>query len=261
MQQTSQLYNSLLAAGAPKEVRALIYRNASNYNIYGQDKIASATTRASMLDSSLGIGNCIAKELNLVLRNFAGMPTIPRMAKIIMQFRLNDGSQHSEWLPKGTFFIDTRDESYEGVLTINAFDPMLKSEQSFTKPGEQGQWPRPDIRAVSDTRKPDGVVNTIAAAMGVEIDQRTFAIMNKGYGINYPGIVLGDDTPQYSQDGAMSMRQVLGYIGAMYGGNWIITDENKLRLIVLGDIPKFQSLLIDENGNYITMGGYQIYVG
>lgn len=270
MQQTSQLYNTLLAAGAPKEARALIYWATNSYDIYyGYDdpnnpngaQIVSATTRASMLDSSLSIGNCIAKELNLVVRNFAGYHTIPRMAKIVMQFRLNDGTQQSEWIPKGTFYIDTRDESYEGVLTINAYDSMLKSEQSFTKSGEQGQWPRPDIRAVSDTRKPDGVVNTIAAAMGVEIDQRTFAVMKEGYLINYPGIVLDNGIPQYSQDGAMSMRQILGYIGAMYGGNWVITDENKLRLIVLGDIPKFQALLIDENGNYITMGGYQIYVG
>lgn len=251
MQQTSQLYNSLLAAGAPKEVRALVYRSTNAYNVYGQEKVVSATTRASMLDSSLSIGNCIAKELNLVLTNLTGMPTIPRMAKIVMQYRLNDGTQQSEWIPKGTYFIDTRDESYQGVLTINAFDPMLKSEQSFTKPGEQGQWPRSDI----------SVVQTIADAMGVSIDPRTTAIMNKGYQINYPGIVLDNGTPQYSQDGAMSMRQILGYIGAMYGGNWIITDENKLRLIVLGDIPKFQALLIDENGNYITMGGYQIYVG
>lgn len=251
MQSTNATYNALFAANAPKQVRALIYRNTSNYNIYGQDKIVSATTRASMLDSSLGIGNCIAKELNLVLRNFSGMPTIPRMAKIVMQFRLSDGTTSSSWYPKGTYYIDTRDESYEGVLTINAFDPMLKSEQSFTKPGNQGVWPR------SDT----SVVNTIATAMGVSIDSRTTAIMNKGYQINYPGISLDNGTPQYSTDGAMSMRQVLGYIGAMYGGNWVITDENKLRLIVLGDIPVPTNYLITQSNDIITMGGYRILVG
>lgn len=259
MQQTSQLYNTLLAAGAPKEVRALIYWATNSYDVYyGYDdpdnsygaQIVSATTRASMLDSSLSIGNCIAKELNLVLRNFAGYHTIPRMARIVMQYRLNDGTQQSEWIPKGIYYIDTRDESYQGVLTINAFDPMLKSEQSFTKPGPQGSWPRSDV----------SVVQTIATAMGVSIDPRTTAILNKNYQINYPGISLDDGVPQYSQDGAMSMRQVLGYIGSMYGGNWIITDENKLRLIVLGDIPVFQSQLIDESGNYITIGGYRINV-
>ena len=250
MQQTSQTYKTLLAAGAPKEVRALIYQTNSAYNVYGQDKIVSATTRVAMIDRELSIGNCIAKELHLVVRNFVGMPVIPRMAKIVMQFRLNDGTTTSEWLPKGTYFIDTRDEG-NGVLEIDAFDPMLKAEQSFTKAGNQGTWPRSDV----------SVVQTIATALGVSIDSRTTAIMTKGYQINYPGIVLDNGTPQYSKDGAMSMRQVLGYIGAMYGGNWVVTDENMLRLIVLGDIPKLQALLIDEHGNYITMGGYQIYVG
>ena len=135
--------------------------------------------------------------------------------------------------------------------TIDAFDPMLKSEQSFCKPGNQGYWPRKDI----------SVVQTIATAMGVSIDPRTTAIMTNAYQIGYPGIVLEDGTPKYDSDGAMSMRQVLGYVGSMYGGNWIITDENKLRLIVLGDIPSAgTNLLIDQNGDYITMGGYRIIV-
>lgn len=249
MQQTDSTYNALLAAGAHKECQAII--NDDYNRPYTQEQIVSATTQAQMLDQNISIGGTYVKQLKLVLTNYSGMPTIPRMAKIVMQFRLSDGTTSSLWYPKGTYFIDTRDESYEGVLTINAFDPMLKSEQSFTQPGEQGTWPRLDI----------SVVQTIADAMGVSIDPRTTAILKENYQINYPGIVLEDGTPQYSQDGAMSMRQVLGYIGAMYGGNWVITDENKLRLIVLGDIPKFQALLIDENGNYITMGGYQIYVG
>lgn len=260
MQNTSQTYKTLLAAGAPKEARALIYWATNSYDVYyGYDdpdnpngaQIVSATTRASMLDSGLSIGNCIAKELNLVLTNFEGYHTIPRMARIVMEFRLNDGTAQSEWLPKGTFFIDTRAVDYNGVLTINAFDPMLKSEQPFTKPGNQGNWPRSDV----------SVVNTIATAMGVSIDSRTTAIMTRNYQINYPGISLDNGTPQYSTDGAMSMRQVLGYIGAMYGGNWVITDENKLRLIVLGDIPVPTNYLITQNNDIITMGGYRILVG
>lgn len=251
MQNTSQTYKTLLAAGAPKEVRARIYRSSSAYNTYTQAQIVSATTRAAMFDSELSIGNCIAKELNLVLTNFAGFPTIPRMAKIVMEFRLNDGTTQSEWYPKGTYYIDTRAVDYNGRLTIDAFDPMLMTEQSFTKPGNQGTWPRTDL----------SVVQTIATAIGVQIDPRTTAIMTNQYPIGYPGIELEDGTPQYSTDGAMSMRQVLGYIGSMYGGNWVITDENKLRLLVLGDIPEGPlGLLIDENGSYITMGGYRIRV-
>lgn len=241
MQPTSDSYKALLAAGAPKEYRALIYRTTSSYNVYDNTKIASASTRAAMLDSKLTIGNCIAKELHLVLRNISGMPTIPRMAQIRMQFRLNDGAQHSEWIPKGTYFIDTRDESYGGVLTIDAFDPMLKAEQPFTQPGEQGQWPRADYT----------VINQIASRIGVTVDSRTTAIITKGYPVPYPGY----------GEGAYTCREMLGYIGSMYGGNWVITDENKLRLIILGDIPPGDTnLLVDQYGDYITIGGYRIIV-
>lgn len=241
MQPTSDTYRTLLTAGAPKEVRALIYRTTNAYNVYGQDKIVFATTRASMLDSSLSIGNCIAKELNLVLTNLTGMPTIPRMAKIVMQFRLNDGTTQSEWYPKGTYFIDTRDLDAYGVLTINAYDPMLKAEQPFTQSGEQGQWPRSDIT----------IVNQVASRIGVTVDSRTTAIINKSYQVPYPGY----------GEGAYTCREMLGYIGSMYGGNWIITDENKLRLIVLGDIPPGDTnLLVDQYGDYITIGGYRIIV-
>ena len=241
MQPTSETYKALLAAGAPKEYRALIYRTTSSYNVYDNTKIVSASTRAAMLDAKLTVGNCIAKELHLVLRNLIGMPTIPRMAQIRMQFRLNDGITQSEWIPKGTFFIDTRDESYGGVLQIDAFDPMLKAEQPFQQSGEQGQWPRTDIT----------IVNQVASRIGVTVDSRTTAIITKGYQIPYPGY----------GEGAYTCRELLGYIGSMYGGNWVITDENKLRLIILGDIPPGDTnLLVDQYGDYITIGGYRIIV-
>lgn len=232
MQSVSALYRQLLAANAPKEVRAIIAGVT-----YGQDKIVSATTKAALMDRAATIGNCVAKELNLVLRNPS---EIPRMAEIRMQFRLNSGTQQSEWLPKGIFFIDTRDEG-NGVLTIDAFDPMLKCDQSFTTSGEQGTWPRTDIT----------VVNQICSRIGVTLDARTAAIITSGYTIQYPG--FGED--------AYTMRELLGFIGSMYAGNWIITDENKLRLLVLGDMPDDSTdLLITEYGEYIVMGGYRIRV-
>lgn len=232
MQSVSLLYRQLLAANAPKEVRAIIAGVT-----YDQTKIVSASSKAALMDKAATIGNCVAKELNLVLRNPGD---IPRMAEIRMQFRLNSGTQQSEWLPKGTFFIDTRDEG-NGVLTIDAFDPMLKCDQSFTTSGEQGTWPRTDIT----------VVNQICSRIGVTLDSRTAAIITSGYTIQYPGF----------GEGAYTMRELLGFIGSMYAGNWIITDENKLRLLVLGDMPSdTTNLLITEYGEYIVMGGYRIRV-
>lgn len=292
MQQTSQLYKSLLAAGAPKEVRVRFLQQGSTpyYRTYGQDMIISATTRASMMPYSLGIGNCIAKELHLVMRDpviIGSGPVndtlyppdqysiyfyyvdadsgawwvcwgnewhrgdgiydpainspVPRMARTEMSYRLVGGEnpwEQSEWIPKGTFFVDTRD-SANGVLTLDAYDAMLKAEQYLSQ--DPADWPKTDIE----------VVQAVAALMQVAIDPRTLQIVTQEYLINFPG--RGDE--------AYTAREVLGYIGVMYGGNWIVTDENKLRLIVLGDIPSSDTnYLIDEYGSYIVMGGDRIIV-
>ena len=165
------------------------------------------------------IGNCIASTLDIKIRN---PNTIPRMAQVDIEVRLDDGETQSEWLPKGTYFIDTR-AIEDDVLHIVAYDAMLKTEQSFTQAGEQGDWPRTDIT----------VVNQIAQRIGVSVDARTTALMSRGYLVQYPGIVLEDGTPKYSADGGLTMREVLGYIGVMYGGNWFISDAGALRLVPL----------------------------
>lgn len=240
MQQTSETYRALLARGAPKQVRCNIYTSTGgDGHTYDQPNIVSATSRSSMLGDGTFIGNCIAKELHLVLRNVPD--PIPRMAKIFMEFRLYESnSAYSEWLPKGTYFVDTRDEG-NGIIRLNCYDPMLKCDVSFTQPGDQGNWPMLDTDIVSE----------IAERIGVTLDARTPPIMNKRYEIGYPN---------YGES-AYTMREILSHIGAAYGGNWVITDENKLRLIVLGDIPADSSnYLITQDGEYITIGGYRILV-
>lgn len=233
MQATSQTYKNLLAAGAPKEVRAIIAGVT-----YGQDKIQSASTKAADMDEAATVGNCVAKELNIVIRNPG---EIPRMAQIQMQFRLNDGTTQSEWLPKGTFFIDTRQLSASGILLqIDAFDAMLKCDQPYMTNGQQGGWPKTDI----------DVVNAIASRIGVTLDPRVTELMTSAYSVGYPGY----------GDGAYTIRDVLGYIGAMYAGNWVITDEDKLMLIGLGDIPVETNYLVTEDDDYIIIGGYRILV-
>ena len=229
MQPVSATYNALLAAGAPKEVRVIIAGTT-----YTQAKIVSATIKASLMEQAASIGNAVAKELDLVLRNYG---SIPRMAQIQVQFRLNDGTTQSEWLPKGTFFIDTRDEG-NGVISITAYDPMLKADQSYTTNGNQGGWPKTDLQ----------VVQTICSRIGVTLDSRTTAIMTQGYRIEYPGY----------GDGAYTMRELLQFIASAYAGNFYITDENKLLLVGLGDFPPETNYLVTENGDALLIGGYKI---
>ena len=100
MQTTDATYAALLAADAPREMRAVIAGTT-----YGQDKIVSARNAAAALKGSQLVGNCISAQLELTLRDPGG---IPRRAEIDVAVRLNDGTTQSGWLPKGTFFIDTR---------------------------------------------------------------------------------------------------------------------------------------------------------
>ena len=231
MQPVSATYETLLARGAPKEVRCIIAGTT-----YTQAKIVSATIRAALFDKAATIGNAPAKELNLVLRNYG---SIPRMAQIQVQFRLNDGTTQSEWLPKGTFYIDTRDEG-NGIISITAYDAMLKADQNYTTSGNQGGWPKTDLQ----------VVQNICSRIGVTLDSRTQAILTGGYQIQYPG--FGED--------AYTMRELLQFIAQMYAGNFWINDMNKLMLVGLGDFPPETNYLVTENGDAILIGGYRILV-
>lgn len=245
MQDTSNdaNYTALLAAGAPKEYRAFIYQSRNRFIVYEDTEIVSASIRAAMLDRDLSVGNCIAKELQLVLYQNPGLFTIPRMAKIELQIRLNDGDVQSNWYPKGTFYIDTRSEDTHGRLVINAYDAMLMLDTPFCTDGEQEEgWPFDD----------DYIVEEILDRIQIAADPSISEVITNKYKVQYPGFGVG----------AMTMREVLGYIGALYAGNWVITDDNKMRIIVLGSIPALgDGYLINESGDYIIVGGYKIIVG
>ena len=81
--------------------------------------------------------------------------------------------------------------------------------------------------------------------MGVELDSRT--ALNGSYQVEYPN--------------DYTMREVLGYIGAVNGGNWNITETGKLRLVRLNELPPETFLLVTENGSPIRFGEVRILVG
>ena len=175
----------------------------------------------------------MAKQINLVIRDFG---FIPRMAEIKVYVRLIRGSYQTSWLQKGVYYIDTREEDESpGTLTIQGYDAILKTEQPFTAEGDQGEWPMDDI----------DVAREAAERIGTSLDPRTAAFMGRKYKVEYPG--FGDE--------AYTLREVLGFVGAMYGGNWVISDTGLLRLIRLGDVVKPSFYLTDQDGSPILFGG------
>ena len=173
------------------------------------------TTRSVFAKGTPGVGGCVCGELDLEM--FVPKGDIERKAKIVPKVRLKAGDGTvSEWLKKGIYFIDTRQNSNNNdnlaVLTLHAYDAMMMAEQSF-----------PDVSTGWDSKTDIEVVRIIATAMDVSISANTTAAMTRRYIVQYPG--------EYS------MREVLGYIAAMYGGNFVMNDDGELDLIQLNRIP------------------------
>lgn len=221
---------------------------------YTYADIKSASITKSMMDK-ISIGQAVSAELDMV---FKPNGTIPSAAKIECYVRLatnepltyitaddgyiiqtDDGYNlasvyptATDWIPFGTFFIDTRSTDAFGWMTITAYDAMLSAEISF-----------PDTFTPGTMSK---AVDYIAESMGVTVDSRSeIAPFNI-------------DSPV----GLYTMREVLCGIAAASGGNFIITENNQLRLIRLAsptssdDVPVVTcDVLSDE----LTVGQVTLY--
>lgn len=264
MQPTSELYKSLFAdlvAGKPGvryetrmtigDTGTLIDRKGNSITFGGvrilvgssgpdsgldESKLISVKTALRVFSSDTpSVGDCVSSEIDVSLLQPAG--TIPRQARLVPYVRLTDGPQHSEWLQQGVYFIDIRETSGSDSLkkmTLHGYDAMLKAEADY--PPSNLQWPALDI----------DVVREIAESMVVSVDDRTVAIMTRGYEIEYPA--------DYSQ------RETLGYIASLYAGCFVMSDLGELRLVQLAGIPPETSYLVTGDGQAITFGGVRIRV-
>lgn len=201
---------------------------------YGKTQIVSLNTMHSVFAGSPSIGNCISGELNLTMLKPAA--EIAKMARVMPFVRVTNGVEYSEWIPKGVYFIDTREVTHNDdgidILSIHAFDSMLKSEAIY--PSDDSEYPMTDIN----------VVRKIASALEIGVDTRTVDDMDKGILINLPT--------------GYSMRETLGFIASMYAGNFIINDDGDLRLIKFNSIPTETNYLIDTAGYIITFGEEEV---
>lgn len=221
MQSTSSLYQQIIQeAGHYFEVKLNI-----NGIDYGEDVIFGAKSETRIFDTEPTIGGtyCSTFEFSLL----GDGSEIPKMAVVIPYFRAVGASSQSEWLQKGIYYIDTRSvsENSNGVKVFTAFcyDPILKANAPYSTTSLT--WPARDI----------DVVNEIASAIGVTVASLTTSFMLYGYTIQLP--------TQYTY------RDVLGFIAAMYCGNWVINDVGKLELVRLN----FNYLETNIGGNVTTL--------
>lgn len=226
MQTVPAKWNDILAGDYQVDFKAVISGKTYTYG-----EIKSARITKSMMDK-LTIGQATSAMLDMV---FEPNGTIPTAAEIKCYIRLKDyGDVATDWLPFGTFYIDTRSTDAYGWMTITAYDAMLKAEQDYID--NSGTYPM----AMS------AAVNYICGKMGVELDSRS---QIAPYTVDSPTEVY-------------TMREVLCGIAAASGGNFVITEEGKLRLIRLAsptnsdDVPVMSCDIL---GDTATIGKVTLY--
>lgn len=202
MQATSATWRALASTGTARlETVAVI--GGREYAAISAPVISRALTQ-----DGLSVGNAVAASCQFAVLT---EDSIPRAAEVIIRMRLSDGETASEWLPAGTFYVSHREkEAVTGLTTLECYDAMLKANAAFDR---EGSWPRPMAQVASE----------IAAALGVALDSRT-------------QLRTGDDFLMPLPEAGATIREVLGGIASVHGGNWVITHRNRLRLA-----PLFQS--------------------
>ena len=202
MNTTSELYNSIFSGIHSFEVKVSI-----GSTDYGMDVLTSMrSSRSAFGSGSPHLGLAPAGDLTLSL--YVDSSSVPRMATIRPYVRAVNDTQQSEWIAKGVYYIDTREaDTFSGLLTLHAYDAMLKGEQAY--PSTTHIWPYSDLNVVTE----------IASFLGVTVDAQTSDLMTAGFMIPLPA--------QYT------LRETLQYIAALYGGSFVLTDANTLRLVCL----------------------------
>ena len=229
MQTTSQLYKDILA----EQNHWFEYRLEIDGTSYGEGVVRSLRTNLNMLKDKPEIGTAVAGEIDVEMQSVE----IPFMAELRPYVRACSKTAQSEWLPQGVFYCDTRqrskDTSTNSVVTIHGYDAMMKAEQMYSG------------NITGDSTDIE-MVEEIASIMGVEVDPRTRQMVSEGYTIPFAS--------------GYTLREILGYIASMYIGSFIMSDEGKLRLVSLLELPPETNYLITENADAITFGGVRILV-
>lgn len=250
MQNTSELYKKIVSGPFVVETRlaigeeglltdehgdviflgddALLIDTGGPESAFDEDMIVSIDKPEHIFSDGPTLGCTPSQKVDITMRK----PVIdaPFMARLALYSRVMNDSETSEWLPKGVFYADTdyvTKDYRTPTVTIRGFDAMLLAEQDY--PSSTMAWPARDI----------DILKEIAAFLGICVDPETVAMMNRGYLFPYPA--------------GYSCREVVGYLGMIYGGSIVISESGEFRLIKLNGIPKETSLMVTEMATSLSL--------
>ena len=227
-------YTTILADPAHrKEWQAKI-----NGTVYGEDSLINGSIRQiNQLYGDALIGNACSGQLDLSLRK-VNPGDIPRMAKVELEYRLINSTLQSAWVPKGTFWINTREEDpLMNTVTLHCVDAMMFGEQDFIpEDSNLPLWNNETMRTVANMCVQK--INASTTGVNVVFDNPNDIQNTAPYILNAPPV-------------GYTVRQILSGIAAAHGGNFIITPQNHLRFIPL--IPTNTEVDIQTNVSNFTI--------
>ena len=195
-------------------------------NTFGSENLCGGTLQSGLY-RKLSIGNVTAKQLTLKMWN----PTIDPAQPIVLKVIKTDADGNTEEIGKGTYFVDTIEESpYSEYTSITAFDAILKAEVPYMKSGD---WVETTDYAVA---------LQIANDIGVSLESGTESLLGGS-----PMTI--NEVPSIGDNGTTS-REMLSVVAIMRGGNFIINDDNELQLVLLGGaLPVSPSVVYIDSDN------------
>ena len=218
MHQTSELYKEIVADRFHKVECKLLIDGVE----YGENALVSVETENNLFaEEAPSCGNAVSGTITAKLRT--PNTIIRTKAKIELFARVSSGDLVSEWIPKGVYFLDTREKQKtkngeDTIIVLDGFDAILMGEQEYIPSGD---WPKSDAE----------VIEEMCWILGVECVWRP----DKNFPIQKP---IG-----------YSVREIIGYIAAMYGGSVNMDDSGKL---------KFVGLRQNQNGHEVVFSGLSV---
>ena len=142
------------------------------------------------------------------------------------------------WIPKGTFWINTREEDpLMNTVTLHCVDAMMFGEQDFIpEDSDLPFWNDETMRTVANMCVQK--INASTTGVNVVFDNPNDIQNTAPYIFNAPPV-------------GYTVRQILSGIAAAHGGNFIITPQNRLRFIPL--IPTDTEVDIQTNVSNFTL--------
>lgn len=206
----SQTYEDIIAAGGRYDWQ-ILNTDGNTVTATVGSTLTSGTLKMTLYETC-SIGNVMSRQLDFTYIKTA--ETLDPDVPLKLQFRATGDSGSSAWYDKGVYWIDRLESSpYTNYVKVTAYDSLFKGNVTYIK---VGTWtPRTDF----------AILQSIAADIGVTIESATDTLFS-----NAPTNIT--ETPSIGTNGTTKI-QMLSYIAAMRGGNFIINDDNELQFIKL----------------------------